>query len=118
MLGCLKNPILTRRSALLHQLLVVVKVDPHVLNCPTMSSQDGGLRDKFNPEKGEGEKGEVNQNLNLRIKFNLLILEKETNQNLNLGIRFLFGFKASELSRNLSSSTLPRVSETCLEKEK
>ena len=42
------------RATLLHQLLVVVKVDPHVVNCLTVPVQDGGLRDKFNPEREEG----------------------------------------------------------------
>ena len=43
---CLKSQMLP----LLHPLLVVVKVDPHVVNCLTVPMQDGGLRDKFNPE--------------------------------------------------------------------
>ena len=52
------DPIL-RRATLRHQLLVVVKVDPHVVNCLTMLMQDGGLRDKFNPEIEGGGGGGI-----------------------------------------------------------
>ena len=87
------------KSNLLHQLLMVVKVDPHVLNCLAMPMQDGGLRDKFNPET--------------RWRGGNWI-----NLNLNLGICFLLGFKASELRRILSSRTLLRISEICLRERK
>ena len=47
---CAKLCLKSQGLPLLHPLLVVVKVDPHVVNCLTVLMQDGGLRDKFNPE--------------------------------------------------------------------
>ena len=49
---CAKLCLKSQGLPLLHPLLVVVKVDPHVVNCLTVLIQDGGLRDKFNPERG------------------------------------------------------------------
>ena len=41
--------ILFLQQNLLHQLIMIVKVDPHVVNGVTVASQDRSLRNEFHP---------------------------------------------------------------------
>ena len=109
---CAKLCLKSQGLPLLHPLLVVVKVDPHVVNCLTVLIQDGGLRDKFNPERGRDKW--VNEESSLidishRIKCNPEIerqLEKSEPQSWNLLPVWIQGFRVEEdsLKENLADS--------------